>query len=163
MSFFKDALEAVGNLTGIGTVKDAADIVINAIKKDPDLETKLKELELEYKKLAIKEADGVRGLFKAEIASEDPYIRRARPTFLYVGYILIALDLGILSFANALSTALGGPAIPFAVLPQEFYGLFTVAFTGYAAVRTVEKVKNGQKEKMIKEIMDEINRKNQNK
>ena len=96
MSFIGDALKAVGKFTGIGTVKDAAEIIINAIKKDPDLEKKLAEIELEHKRLNIKEAEGVRDLFKAEIKSEDSYVRRARPTFLYMGYILIALDLGII-------------------------------------------------------------------
>ena len=144
MSFIGDALKVVGNFTGISTVKDAAEIVIDAIRKDPDLEKELAKIELEHRKLAIKEAEGVRSLFKAEIKSEDSYIRRARPTFLYMGYILIAIDLGILSLANAISAGFGGPAIPFAVLPREFYALFGTAFTGYSIVRTIDK-KNGRK------------------
>ena len=157
MSFIGDALSAVGKFTGISTVKDAAEIVINAIKKDPDLEKELGRIELEYRKLAIKEAEGVRSLFKAEIKSEDSYIRRARPTFLYMGYILIALDLGILSIANAISAGFGGPAIPFAVLPREFYALFTIAFTGYTVARSTDK-RDGKNEKMMKEIMEKLKR-----
>lgn len=155
MSFIKDALSAVGKLTGVASVKDAANIIIGAIKKDPTLEKELARIELEHKKLAIKEAEGVRDLFKAEIKSEDSYIRRARPTFLYMGYILIALDLGILSLANAISAGFGGPAIPFAVLPREFYALFTIAFTGYTAARSVDK-RDGKRDKVIRELMNEI-------
>ena len=161
MSFIGDALKVVGDFTGISTVKDAAEIVIDAIRKDPDLEKELGRIELEHRKLAIKEADGVRSLFKTEIKSEDSYVRRARPTFLYMGYILIAIDLGVLSLANAISAGFGGPAIPFAVLPREFYALFTIAFTGYTAARSVDK-RDKKNEKMMKKIMEESKKEKSN-
>ena len=81
----------------------------------------------------------------AEANSSDPWTSRARPSFLYVVYILLlfGLPMGVLSAfqpAIALAVAAGFKAWLTAI-PIELYTLFGVVMTGYGAARTVEKVK----------------------
>ena len=139
MSIFKSILSAVGDVTGISSVGDAAKTVLNAITGNPEIEAKVKELELEEIKLQIQEGEGIRSLWKEEIKSGDAFVRRARPWGLYVGYSLMLIDLGLLPMINAISTAFGGPPIPCNNLPMQFYGLFGTMFTGSLVYRAVDK------------------------
>lgn len=81
----------------------------------------------------------------AEAQSSDPWTSRARPSFLYVMYILLltALPMGILSafnpaaardIANGMNAYLNG-------LPEPLYALFGTGYLGYTAARQWGKVK----------------------
>lgn len=81
----------------------------------------------------------------AEAQSPDPWTSRARPSFLYVMYVLIltALPMGLLSafnpsaakdIADGMNTYLGG-------LPEPLYALFGTGYLGYTAARQWGKVK----------------------
>ena len=81
----------------------------------------------------------------AEAQSPDPWTSRARPSFLYVMYILIltALPMGLLSafspstasdIATGINAYLGG-------LPDSLYALFGTGYLGYTAARQWGKVK----------------------
>ena len=81
----------------------------------------------------------------AEANSTDPWTSRARPSFLYVMYVLIltALPMGILSafspqtasdIATGMNAYLGG-------LPEPLYALFGTGYLGYTAARQWGKVK----------------------
>ncbi|MEP3420192.1 MAG: holin family protein [Erythrobacter sp.] len=81
----------------------------------------------------------------AEAQSKDPWTSRARPSFLYVMYILIltALPMGLLSafnpaaamdIAQGMNAYLGG-------LPDPLYALFGTGYLGYTAARQWGKVK----------------------
>jgi len=73
----------------------------------------------------------------AETKSEDPYVRRARPTFLYVVIAAMAYSLIVAPTINAcLHKGLVAMQIPDAYLE-----LFGVAFLGYTGARTWEKTK----------------------
>ncbi len=85
----------------------------------------------------------------AEAQSKDPWTSRARPSFLYVMYVLIltALPMGLLSafnpsaaadIASGMNTYLGG-------LPEELYMLFGTGYLGYTAARQWGKVKGVDK------------------
>jgi hypothetical protein len=81
----------------------------------------------------------------AEANSTDPWTSRARPSFLYVVYILLlfGLPMGVLSAFRpeiALAVAAGFKAW-LAAIPPELYLLFGTVMTGYGIQRTVEKVK----------------------
>ena len=80
----------------------------------------------------------------AEAESRDPWTSRARPSFLYVIYILIlwALPMGVLSafspgtardIATGMNAYLGG-------LPEPLYALFGTGYLGYTAARQWGKV-----------------------
>lgn len=81
----------------------------------------------------------------AEANSTDPWTSRARPSFLYVMYVLLltALPMGILSafspatasdIASGMNAYLGG-------LPEPLYALFGTGYLGYTAARQWGKVK----------------------
>ena len=85
------------------------------------------------------------GAIMAEAQSKDPWTSRARPSFLYVMYIMIlsAIPFGILHiFAPAAASALtAGMKAWFDAIPTELYVLFGVGYTGYAGMRTIDKAK----------------------
>ncbi|MGB3738328.1 MAG: holin family protein [Pontixanthobacter sp.] len=81
----------------------------------------------------------------AEAQSKDPWTSRARPSFLYVMYILLlaALPMGILaafSPVTARDIAQGMNAY-LAGLPEPLYALFGTGYLGYTAARQWGKVK----------------------
>jgi hypothetical protein len=81
----------------------------------------------------------------AEANSQDPWTSRARPSFLYVMYILLlaALPMGVLSAfspATAREIAAGMNAY-LAGLPEPLYALFGTGYLGYTAARQWGKVK----------------------
>lgn len=85
----------------------------------------------------------------AEASAADPWTSRARPSFLYVIYILIlmAVPMGFLSAHNpdtATAVAAGFGAWLRAI-PESLYALFGVGYVGYAASRSYDKAKSGVK------------------
>lgn len=85
----------------------------------------------------------------AEANSKDPWTSRARPSFLYVMYVMIlcALPMGILAafepqtardIAAGMNEYLGG-------LPEPLYALFGTGYLGYTAARQWGKVKGVDK------------------
>lgn len=85
----------------------------------------------------------------AEANSADPWTSRARPSFLYVMYVMIlwALPMGILAAFNpttakeiaaGMNAYLGG-------LPEPLYALFGTGYLGYTAARQWGKVKGVDK------------------
>ncbi len=81
----------------------------------------------------------------AEAGSQDPWTSRARPSFLYVMYVLLlcSLPMGVLaafSPATARDIAAGMNAY-LAGLPEPLYALFGTGYLGYTAARQWGKVK----------------------
>lgn len=81
----------------------------------------------------------------AESQSADPWTSRARPSFLYVVYVLLlaGLPMGVLSaFRPDLAVAVAaGFKAWLAAIPDSLYLLFGTVMTGYGIQRTVEKVR----------------------
>ncbi|MFM6931688.1 MAG: holin family protein [Novosphingobium sp.] len=80
----------------------------------------------------------------AEANSHDPWTSRARPSFLYVMYVMIlwALPMGLIaafrpeaatSIARGMNAYLGG-------LPEPLYALFGTGYLGYTAARQWGKI-----------------------
>ncbi|MEQ1542994.1 MAG: hypothetical protein HOO94_03160 [Novosphingobium sp.] len=80
----------------------------------------------------------------AEANSHDPWTSRARPSFLYVMYVLLlwALPMGLLAaiwperaaaIAAGMNAYLGG-------LPEPLYALFGTGYLGYTAARQWGKI-----------------------
>ena len=85
----------------------------------------------------------------AEAQSNDPWTSRARPTFLYVIYIMIfmAIPMGFVSAFNpelATSVASGMKAW-LQSIPDELYTLFGIGYLGYAGARSWEKTRGKAK------------------
>lgn len=85
----------------------------------------------------------------AEAQSSDPWTSRARPSFLYVVYILLlwSIPMGVLTIFRpeaAASFTLGFKAWMNAI-PEPVLTLFGVVMTGYVAGRSWEKVRGAAK------------------
>lgn len=85
----------------------------------------------------------------AEAQSADPWTSRARPSFLYVMYVMIAaaIPMGFLSAFNpgmATQVASGMQAW-LAAIPNELYTLFGVGYLGYTGARSWDKIKGVSK------------------
>ncbi len=85
----------------------------------------------------------------AEARSSDPWTSRARPSFLYVMYIIIlcALPMGIIaairpSLAAGIATGMNGYL---AGIPDSLWGLFGTGYLGYTAARQWGKAKGTDK------------------
>ena len=85
----------------------------------------------------------------AEANSQDPWTSRARPSFLYIMYIMIlwALHMGVLAaFDPAAATDIAkGMNAYLNGLPEPLYALFGTGYLGYTAARQWGKVKGTDK------------------
>ena len=94
---------------------------------------------------AVKEMTASLSAIVAESQSADPWTSRARPSFMYVIYILMltAIPMGILAaFRPDLSANIAvGFKAWLAAIPDSLYTLFGVGYLGYTGARAVEKVK----------------------
>lgn len=85
----------------------------------------------------------------AEAQSRDPWTSRARPSFLYVMYVLLltALPMGVLSAFNpaAARDIASGMNAYLNGLPEPLYALFGTGYLGYTAARQWGKIKGVDK------------------
>lgn len=85
----------------------------------------------------------------AEAQSRDPWTSRARPSFLYVMYVMIlwALPLGVLSAIRpeAAKDIAAGMNAYLTGLPEPLYALFGTGYLGYTAARQWGKTKGTEK------------------
>ena len=100
-------------------------------------EGKLKELGLQMSAIVT------------EAQSADPWTSRARPSFLYVIYIVILLGvpMGVLSaFRPEIATQIAaGFGAWLKAVPDSLWALFGAGYLGYTGFRTIDKVKAGGK------------------
>ncbi len=85
----------------------------------------------------------------AEAQSTDPWTSRARPSFLYVMYVLLlwAIPMGLIAAARpemAEAIAKGMNAY-LAGIPEPLYALFGTGYLGYTAARSWGKAKGVEK------------------
>lgn len=80
-----------------------------------------------------------RGDYSRDASRNDPWVRRARPSFLYVMYALLlwAIPMGLIAaarpeLAEAISQGITGYLRG---LPDELYALFGTGYLGYTAAR----------------------------
>ena len=80
-----------------------------------------------------------------ETGSTDPWVRRARPAFLYVMYALLlgAIPVGLVAAVRpAVADAIArGMAAYLAAIPEPLYALFGTGYLGYTVAREWGKVK----------------------
>ena len=79
-----------------------------------------------------------------EVGSSDRFVSRARPTFLYVMYVMILAALPVGALASAwpdLAAAIAaGIAAYLRALPEPLYALFGAGYLGYTAARQWGKI-----------------------
>jgi hypothetical protein len=85
----------------------------------------------------------------AEAQSADPWTSRARPSFLYVVYVLLlwSIPMGIITIfrPDAAAAFTAGFKAWMLAIPEPVLTLFGVVMTGYVAGRSWEKVKGAAK------------------
>jgi hypothetical protein len=128
--------------TLIGPITSIIDKII------PDKEARAKA-KLELLKLeGSQEMDLIEARLQAIVAeanSHDPWTSRARPSFLYIMYVMVlwALPMGVLAAFNpaAARDIAGGMNTYLNGLPEPLYALFGTGYLGYTAARQWGKVK----------------------
>lgn len=134
------------DLTGLSSIFDFASKVIDRVIPDPAQKA---AAQLEVLKLAqngeLEELKTQMSAIVTEAQSTDPWTSRARPSFLYVIYVMIlaSIPMGIVYAFNpavAMGIASGFKAW-LAAIPDSLYTLFGVGYLGYTGGRTWEKVK----------------------
>jgi hypothetical protein len=105
---------------------------------------KLKLLEMQQNKEVLPLMKQYEAIVQ-EAKSKDPWTSRARPSFMYVIYIMIlaGIPMGI-CFAVSPETASNvatGLKMWLNAIPGELYALFGAGYLGYGGLRTFDKVK----------------------
>jgi len=112
----------------------------------PDPQQKA-QAQLELMKLTqeggLKELELSMSAIVAEAKSSDPWTSRARPTFLYVVYLMIlaSIPMGVLSAFKpdlAISIARGMQAW-LSSIPDGLWATFGIGYSGYAVARSMDK------------------------
>lgn len=130
----------------IGSIFSIGGKIIDKLFPDPEQKAKA-QLEL----LAMQQSGELEGVkvqlsaIIAEAQSADPWTSRARPSFLYVVYILLlsAIPMGVLTVFNpgaALDLTTGFKAW-LGAIPDSILTLFGTVMTGYVLGRSWEKTK----------------------
>lgn len=93
----------------------------------------------------FKELEERMSAIRTEASSNDPWTSRARPSFMYVMYVMIlaCFPMGVL-FAIYPETALAiieGVKGWLTAIPEEMWWLFGAGYLGYSTARTVDKIK----------------------
>jgi len=126
----------------IGPVASIIDKIIP--DKDARAKAKLELLQLEGSQ-ELAEIQARLSAIVAEANSHDPWTSRARPSFLYVMYVMIlwALPMGVLAAFNPQSARDIGEGMTSYLrgLPEELYALFGTGYLGYTAARQWGKIK----------------------
>lgn len=138
------------DITGLGSIFDFGSKILDKVIPDPAERDKAK-LEL-MKAQQSGDLDQVKtqlSAIMAEAQSADPWTSRARPSFLYVVYILLlwSLPMGVLSvFApDAANHFTLGFKAWLGSIPEDVLQLFGVVMLGYVGGRSWEKVKGAAK------------------
>lgn len=131
-----------------GGLFDIGGKLIDRLFPDPEQKAKaqqeLKKLEQEGELRQLSERMAV---ISAEAQSEDPWTSRARPSFLYVFYVvilslvLVAPILGLF-FPDQMTLFFDNVGKGFEAIPEELWWTFTSGYLGYGMYRTYEKRTN---------------------
>jgi hypothetical protein len=137
-------LDIGGLFSGIGTL--AKDLRTAITGREPIDANKAAELAMKVQELENAVEQSRISIMVAEAASNDPWTSRARPSFLYVFYVvvivltLLAPFLGIF-FPNQMNQFYVNVAAGFKAIPESMWATFTVGYLGYTGARTYEKNK----------------------
>ena len=174
LGFLGSGVKAAAGLLG-GPMAQKAIEVIDAITKEaetnPEMQKLLQDHEATMVGLALQDAEGARQLIREGLKSEDAYVRRVRPTFLYLIYVLLIFNFIVMPILSGVAgigveivqltaegaiTTNGAEAVEtiavntivYPELPEPLWWAFTSSFLGYAGFRSWDKrnkLKNGEK------------------
>jgi len=137
------------DITGLGAIFNMGSKIIDKIWPDK-AEAERAKLELFKMQQAgeLRELESSFNAIIAEAQSADPWTSRARPSFMYVMYIMIlaSLPMGLLfAFKPEIAMAVtAGVKSWLIAIPEELYALFGVGYVGYSVTRSYDKSKGGK-------------------
>jgi hypothetical protein len=124
----------------LGVFGDLIDKVVPDANKRLELKAQAAQAEHDGQ---FKELEERMAAIVMEAKSKDPWTSRARPSFLYVMYILIlsAIPIGALFvfWPEEVQRAIHGFRLWLAAIPPELYGLFGAGYLGYTNKRSQDK------------------------
>lgn len=128
----------------IGGILDIGGKLIDKIWPDPAEREKAKAQLFQMQQNGeLKELETRMSAILAEAQSKDPWTSRARPSFMYVMYLMIlaSIPMGLLhAFDPAMSVSIAdGMKAWLSAIPQEMWMLFGVGYTGYTYARSKDK------------------------
>lgn len=94
----------------------------------------------------------------AEAKSADPWTSRARPTFMYVFYLILLSNCFVMPligifYVESMTAYYTNLGTGLKALPTELWALFGTAFTGYTLSRSYDKGQIIKQKKTIKEAL----------
>ena len=137
------------DIAGLGAIFNMGSKIIDKIWPD---KTEAEKAKIELFKMQqageLKELESSFNAIIAEAQSADPWTSRARPSFMYVMYIMIlaSLPMGLLfAFKPEVAMAVtAGVKAWLIAIPEELYALFGVGYVGYSVTRSYDKSKGGK-------------------
>lgn len=141
-----------GGIKGVG---DAVKEVVGAFKLSPEAkaevdkqieehEFELKKLDEQFQEALLKHDTDIQTqaaeTIRAEATSEDSFVRRARPAFLWMMTSAVGISLIVFPLINACT----GRGLVFPEIPTPYLELFGAGFLGYTGARSFEKSKGVQ-------------------
>lgn len=132
------------DLNPLGPILEIGGKIIDKIWPDKDAADRAK---LELIKLQqsgeLAELEKRFSAIVAEATSNDPWTSRARPSFMYVIYILLLSSLpfavGFMIWPENALRVVDGFKAWLGAIPTELYTLFGVGYVGYGAMRSYDK------------------------
>ncbi len=131
----------------IGGIIEAGLGIIDKVIPDPAQKAEAQRKLIELQQTGeLKSVEVQLSAIIAEAQSQDPYTSRARPSFLYVIYILLlaGVPMGVL-FAVSPEVAANittGFKSWLEAIPEPYIQLFGIGYLGYTGARTVDKWKS---------------------
>lgn len=130
----------------IGSIVSLIDTALNKFIADPEAKAKAKLAMLEaHQNGEMKELELSMSAIVSESQSKDKWTSRARPSFMYVMYILLlsALPMGLFFMFDAANAQLmvEGFKMWLGAIPEQMWALFGVGYLGYTGARSFDKRK----------------------
>ncbi len=142
----------MGILTGIGTgeivggvVKPLFDIIDDLFTSDEERAEAKRKLLTDEGQRKIRDLQVRLSAILAEANSKDPWTSRARPSFLYIIYLMIlsSIPMGVLAaFQPQIAVQIiAGMQGWLDAIPDSLWALFGAGYLGYSAARSWDKKK----------------------
>jgi Holin of 3TMs, for gene-transfer release len=134
----------------VSAVSNLADTIIRTAFPDPQDKAKADAIRSAAEvQAAVAQTSASLEAILEEARSTDRWTSRARPSFLYVIYVMLlaAIPMGVLwAFAPATADGIAtGLQKWLAAIPDAVWQLFTVGYLGYTGGRSWEKIKGASK------------------
>ena len=140
---------ALGTTAIVGGLFDIGGKVIDRMFPDPEEKARAKQELTKLEQEGELEQMSVRlSAILAEAKSDDPWTSRARPSFMYVFYLVI-LSLVIVAplvgvaYPEQMTLFFDNVSKGFTAIPEELWATFTAGYLGYGAMRSYDKKKVG--------------------